>query len=77
MKRISIPGEVFWGTATEFRDVSLQELTGKKVLLLMNSSAVSRLSLDNWLSELKQKTHLTWIRQVPPNPTHIDVYNKL
>jgi alcohol dehydrogenase class IV len=77
MKRISIPGEVFWGSATEFRDVSLQELTGKKVLLLMTSSAVSRLSLNNWMSELKQKAHLTWVQQIPPNPTHIDVYSKL
>ena len=77
MQRISIPGEVYWGTATEFHLVSLPELTGKKVLLLMTAAAMSRLSLDPWMGELRQKAQVTWIRQVSSNPTHIDVYNIL
>jgi alcohol dehydrogenase class IV len=43
----------------------------------MTPTAVSRLSLDNWISELRQNAKVTWIQQIPPNPTHMDVYNRL
>lgn len=75
MNHLTISGQVFWGTAAEFCEASLEELKGQKVLLIMTSSTLNRLSLDKWITALKQSSTVKWIERIPSNPTHLDVYN--
>lgn len=77
MNLFSVPTNVLWMYGKEFCEESLSHVEGKKVLLVMNNSNISRLSLEKWVSELKLKCSLNWINEIPSNPTYMDVFNIL
>lgn len=77
MVKVSLPGNLFWASGEEFRATILEELREKRVLLIMNRSNVKRLALREWICLLNQSSSVTWLDQVPSNPTYLDVFHSL
>lgn len=78
MSRLHIPGEIHLMTPAEFRGQSHSWFGGKKVLLVMNSSQVERLALQDWLEALEiESQELERVDSVRSNPTVLDVWASL
>ncbi|MGB3925547.1 MAG: phosphonoacetaldehyde reductase [Caldicoprobacterales bacterium] len=63
--------------ASEFTNEIISELKGKKVVLFLSSSSITRFSLEDWYNCLKNSTNLTHFNNIPSNPTYEDIYSIL
>ena len=77
MNHLSIPGNIYWTTHQQFTKALSEQLERKNVLLFITSSNAKRSSLTEWIDELKKKTKITWIDQIPSNPTYTDLLHAL
>lgn len=77
MNQLLIPSNIFFNGEVEFQEDILKQVSGENILLLMTESSLKRLSLEKWIKLLKSNTELTWISEVPANPTYKDIHRVL
>ena len=77
MNHLSIPGNIYWTTHQQFTKEMSQHFEGKKILLFITASNAKRSSLTKWIDGLKKKAKITWIDQIPSNPTYTDLRHTL
>lgn len=64
-----------WQSPKGFCEETLSLVKGEKVLLLISQSAATRMRLTDWILQIGNCSSVTWIKDIPQNPTRLDLFN--